>query len=60
MATDKPKLPHDSYRWNKAMLGSFKNGIAAHQAGFSIESCPYVDRRKPDGRLSWSRSFIAA
>ncbi|KAB2842162.1 MAG: hypothetical protein F9K47_09720 [Burkholderiales bacterium] len=42
-------LPHDSYQ-----------GIAAHQSGQPIESCPYDDKRKPNGRLSWSRSFIAA
>lgn len=53
-------LPHDSYRWNRAILGAFKKGILAHQAGQAIESCPYSDKRKPDGRLSWSRSFIAA
>ena len=38
-------LPHDAYRWNKAILGSFKKGILAHQAGQSIESCPYGDKR---------------
>jgi hypothetical protein len=53
-------LPHDGYRWNKAILGAFRKGIAAHQRGQSLESCPYDDKRKPDGRLSWSRSFIAA
>jgi len=55
-----PKLPSDSCRWNKAMLGAFQKGIAAHQAGLPIESCPYEDLRKSDGRLSWSRSFITA
>lgn len=53
-------LPWDSYRWNRAILGSFKKGIAAHQAGEPVQSCPYGDLRKPDGRLSWSRSFIGA
>ena len=38
-------LPHDAYRWNKAILGSFKKGILAHQAGQAIESCPYGDKR---------------
>lgn len=54
------RLPSDSYRWNKAILGTFKKGILSHQAGQPIEACPYGDKRKPDGRLSWSRSFIAA
>jgi len=31
-------LPHDAYRWNKAILGSFKKGILAHQAGQAIMS----------------------
>jgi len=53
-------LPSDSHRWNRALLGSFKKGMVAHQNGQPIESCPYRDRRKPDGRLSWSRSFIRA
>ncbi len=53
-------LPHDAYRWNRAILGSFKKGVLAHQAGETIDACPYDDKRKPDGRLSWSRSFIAA
>lgn len=53
-------LPSDAYRWNKAIRGSFTKGILAHQAGQPIEACPYGDKRKPDGRLSWSRSFISA
>jgi len=53
-------LPPDSYRWNKAILGSFKKGINARLNGEPIEACPYGDKRKPDGRLSWSRSFISA
>jgi hypothetical protein len=55
----KMNLPHDSCRWNKALLGAFKKGVLAHQAGEPIEACPYGDKRKPDGRLSWSRAFGA-
>jgi hypothetical protein len=54
------QLPSDSHRWNKAMLGAFKKGLVAHQDGLPLTACPYGDRRKSDGRLSWSRSFIAA
>lgn len=54
------KLPADSYRWNKAILGAFKNGVLAHQDGSPNNACPYEDKRKPDGRLSWSRAFIGA
>lgn len=53
-------LPQGSERWNKALLGSFKKGVLAHRGGQPIEACPYRDKRKPDGRLSWSRSFISA
>jgi hypothetical protein len=57
--TDIP-LPHDSYRWNKAILGAFKKGVASNQSGLPITACPYQDKRTPSGRLSWSRSFISA
>jgi hypothetical protein len=50
-------LPQGSFRCNKALLGAFKKGVLAHQAGQPIEACPYSDKRKPDGRLSWSRAF---
>ena len=53
-------LPDNSYLWNKAMLGSFKKGIIAHRDGRPITACPYNDKRKPSGGLSWSRSFISA
>ena len=54
------RLPSDAYRWNRAIRGAFKKGILAQQAGDPIEACPYDDIRKPDGRLSWSRSFVLA
>jgi hypothetical protein len=53
-------LPSDSYRWNRAIRGAFKKGMLAQQEGKPIGSCPYGDKRKSDGRLSWSRSFITA
>lgn len=53
-------LPPDAYRWNRAIRGAFQKGMAAHQGGQPLDACPYGDRRKADGRLSWSRSFIAA
>lgn len=46
--------------WNPAMRGAFKKGMAAHDAGDPIEACPYRDKRKQDGRLTWSRAFISA
>ncbi|MDE3022033.1 MAG: hypothetical protein KGI54_09245 [Pseudomonadota bacterium] len=53
-------LTLDSYCWNKAIPSLFKKGIAMHQSGLQIESCPYGDKRKPGGRLPWSRPFIVA
>jgi hypothetical protein len=55
-----PTLPWDAYRWNKAIRGAFRKGAIAHRAGLPQSACPYGDKRKPDGRLSWSRSFISA
>ncbi len=54
------ELPTDIHRWNRAMAGAFKKGLAAHQNGQSITDCPYEDIRKNNGRLSWSRAFIRA
>ena len=51
------EYPSDMPRWNRALAGAFRKGMAAHQNGQSITDCPYGDHRKPDGRLSWSRSF---
>lgn len=53
-------LPNDSHLWNKSLLGAFKKGVLAYQEGKSLSDCPYKDKRKGDGRLSWSRSFINA
>lgn len=55
-----PLLPSGAHRWNRALLGAFKKGISAQQAGLDLDSCPYEDKRKASGRLSWSRSFISA
>lgn len=46
--------------WNRALIGAYKKGQEAARKGLSIESCPYKDKRKPSGRLTWSRSFISA
>ena len=45
---------------NRAMAGAWRKGRAAAERGDPIESCPYVDRRKTCGRLTWSRAFITA
>lgn len=55
-----PLLPSDAYRWNRAIRGAFKKGILAQQSGLPKTACPYADKRKPSGGLSWSRSFESA
>lgn len=51
-------LPQDIYRWNKAHRGVFIKGIKAFRAGTSLDDCPYVDKRKASGSLTWSRAII--
>ncbi len=43
---------------NRAMRGAYTKGVAAFFSGLSIEDCPYRDKRKASGGLSWSRAFI--
>jgi len=52
-------FPAQYPQWNRAWQGAFKKGVKAHQGGLPLSACPYKDKRKPDGRLSWSRAFIA-
>ena len=53
-------LPNNFGSWNPAMRGAFVKGITAAQEGASIDDCPYHDKRKASGKLSWSRAFINA
>lgn len=53
------RTPNGYEQWNPAWRGAFKKGVLAHQAGIDRSQCPYEDKRKWDGRLSWSRAFIA-
>lgn len=52
--------PEHMGRWNRAHVGSYRKGVIARFSSESLDACPYQDKRKPSGRLSWSRSFIAA
>jgi ribosome modulation factor len=54
------KTPPRFELWNPALRGAYAKGYRAAEAGSLISSCPYEDKRKPSGRLTWSRSFIAA
>lgn len=53
-------LPSNFQSWNPAMRGAYLKGAKAAEAGETLAKCPYDDKRKADGRLSWSRAFIAA
>jgi hypothetical protein len=54
------KLPSHYASWNKAMRGAFVKGRKARIDGLLESDCPYQDKRKPSGGLSWSRAFISA
>lgn len=45
---------------SKNLISAYNKGIKAKEEGKSIKDCPYKDKRKDDGRLTWSRSFIKA
>jgi len=42
------------------MRGAFLKGADARLAGQGMNECPYEDKRKPSGKLSWSRAFMNA
>lgn len=52
--------PSGFFSWNPAMRGAFSKGANAAAEGRSLSNCPYVDHRKSNGRLTWSRAFEAA
>ena len=53
-------LPAGFEKWNPAMRGAYLKGAKAFTDGKSEADCPYEDKRKDCGRLTWSRAFIAA
>lgn len=55
-----PPLPPLFENWNPAMRGAYLKGRTAFTDGNAIETCPYKDKRKLSGGLSWSRAFIRA
>lgn len=54
------KLPTNFQQWNRAMRGAYLKGYRAFEAGDPEASCPYEDKRKESGRLTWSRAFQSA
>jgi hypothetical protein len=57
---DTHRYPNGFNRWNRAHQGAYRKGVRAFQAGEPLAACPYDDKRKWRGTLTWSRSFIAA
>jgi hypothetical protein len=53
------KKPQGFDLWNPAMRGAYKKGYQARMDGAPRVS-PYADKRKWDGRLTWSRAFERA
>lgn len=54
------KTPDNFASWNPALRGAYRKGQRARADGVPLDACPYEDKRKPSGRLSWSRAFIRA
>lgn len=42
---------------SRALWAARMKGLDAALAGEPITACPYEDKRKPDGRLTFSRAF---
>lgn len=40
-----------------ALDGAYLKGLAAAVNDEPLNACPYKDKRKADGKLSWSRAF---
>lgn len=52
--------PRGFFTWNRSLRGAFERGERAHTEGHSIHDCPYPDKRKDNGRLTWSRGYRTA
>lgn len=52
--------PSSFSNWNRSLQGAYRKGAVAYLESKSLSNCPYEDKRKDDGRLSWSRSYITA
>lgn len=53
------KTTYDNRALNGAYLKGRKAGLAFKRSG-SKTACPYIDHRKADGRLTFSRAFRRA
>ena len=46
--------------WGPAFRGAFMKGYRAAMSGEAKDSCPYLDMRNDENRITWSRAFISA
>lgn len=53
-------LPNGFDKWNRALQGAYRKGYLAYTLGINLSDCPYADKRKDSGRLTWSRAFRTA
>lgn len=60
MAAPELFTPRGFDTWNRAMRGAYRKGQLVCNSGGSIDDCPYTDKRKDCGRLTWSRAFRSA
>lgn len=54
------KEPEGFFSWNPAIRGAYRKGYEAATAGKVAGTCPYEDKRKDCGRITWSRAFRSA
>jgi len=54
------RRPRGYFGWNPALRGAFCKGERAAESGATLDDCPYRDKRKYDGRLTWSRAYQTA
>lgn len=52
--------PRGFENWNRALRGAYTKGWTHAQAGGSALDCPYHDKRKRGGQVTWSRAYLKA
>ena len=60
MNTPPMNTPRGYESWGPALRGAYRKGWEAARAGLPAGACPYKDKRQHNGKLTWSRAFIAA
>lgn len=54
-------FPPNFDKWTKGLQKAWLSGNRAALArSATLADCPYEDKRKADGRLTWSRAYINA